>query len=101
MTTDDFGDARPFLPHASDDCIGEWRLVGSRGSGAWRCSVCGREHPSTPANDAASDREYARGVQLRSQARQGRLLDFLRSATFRGLFLEIPEPPDEGDRGGE
>lgn len=88
-----------FLPHASDDCTGEWALIGRRGRGLWRCTICGAEHASTREHDAASDREYARGVQLRSQARQGRLRDMLKGARFRGLLLELPDEPEPDDYG--
>jgi len=86
-----------FLTHTSDDCTGEWSLVGKRGAGLWRCTACAREHPSTPESDRASDVEFARGMQLRSQTRQGRLRDFLAKPPRPMPMIEFPDPADEGE----
>ena len=84
------------LPHAADDCTGEWRLIGRRGDGTWGCDICPAMHPSTPENDRAADLEFARGMQLRSQTRQGRFSHLFRSPKPRGPHLELPHP-DEDD----
>lgn len=78
------------LDHADPDCTGEWEQVGQRGVGHWRCSVCGRTHPSTPDNDRAADREYGLGVLLRSQARQARLR-YLLPPPRPPMRIEFPE----------
>lgn len=80
------------LPHATDDCTGEWMQLGRRGSGTWRCPACDVEHPSTPENDAAADREFARGMQLRSQERQGR---FPHLRPQLPPVIELPDPYEE------
>lgn len=84
------------LPHAHDDCTGEWKRVGTCGASLWHCSVCAMEHPSTPENDRAAVIEYVAGVQLRSQTRQGRFRDLLqRPPSPPGPVIELPDPDDE------
>lgn len=85
------------LPHASDDCTGEWVQVGKRLEGLWRCPACGTEHPSTPENDRAADLEYVRGAQLRNELRRARFIDNQPPPPLPGLWLDIPHAPDEGE----
>lgn len=80
------------LPHLlAGECAGEWQLHGRRGTGLWRCDVCGQTHPSTAETDQAADLEFARGTQLRSQTRQGR---FRRAPRQAPPHIELPDPDD-------
>ncbi len=59
-----------YLPHASDSCVGNWQLRGTR---TWRCSLCSATHPMTPETSQAAAHEFLAGVRLLSLTRQGRL----------------------------
>lgn len=80
-----------FLPHAVGECAGDFEQHGKRGSGFWRCAVCGREHPSTPENDRAADREFAFGVMLRHEARMWRISQMPQPPERPPLMIELPE----------
>lgn len=58
------------LSHKSDDCVGNWRLVGSSDRRI-RCDRCVVEHEASPDNRlAAIDENYA-GIYLRRLAAEG------------------------------
>jgi hypothetical protein len=59
------------LTHTSDDCTGNWRLVGEGQQRRIRCERCRAEHPATPDRRlAAIDENYA-GIYLRRLAAEG------------------------------
>jgi hypothetical protein len=59
------------LAHAHDDCVGNWRLVGTTGERTIRCDHCAADHEATPDHRlAAIDENYA-GIYLRRLAAEG------------------------------
>lgn len=63
--------APEYLPHAVEECIGEWSR--DREGEPWACSACGRVHPASTENDRASHLEFLAGVTLRNEAGLHRL----------------------------
>jgi hypothetical protein len=85
--------APDYLAHAHDDCTGEWELSpASGGARVWTCTRCQVEHSSTEDNDRAARYEYLAGVQLRNQARRGRLGKLKPPPRKRGPYIELPDP---------
>jgi hypothetical protein len=59
------------LQHDTNDCVGNWRLIGQREGRCIRCDHCGGEHRATPENRlAAIDENYA-GIYLRRLTAEG------------------------------
>jgi hypothetical protein len=59
------------LIHTTDECVGNWRLVGASDRRRIRCDRCGSEHDATPEHRlAAIDENYA-GIYLRRLAAEG------------------------------
>lgn len=59
------------LAHHHDDCVGNWRLVGTGDGRRIRCDGCAAEHEATPEKRlAAIDENYA-GIYLRRLAAEG------------------------------
>lgn len=59
------------LQHASGNCAGHWRLVGSGPARRVRCDRCDVEYVATPERRlAAIDENYA-GIYLRRLAAEG------------------------------
>lgn len=81
----------PHIPHASDDCTGEWESAPDH----WRCTACGAEHPHSPENDTAAMREYGAGALLRSQTRQGRFPHLFQRRPPEAPTIELPDPDEE------
>jgi hypothetical protein len=59
------------LAHAYDECVGNWRLVGTTEERMIRCDHCASDHEATPDHRlAAIDENYA-GIYLRRLAAEG------------------------------
>ena len=59
------------LAHATEECTGNWRLVGASESRVILCERCAIEFPATPENRlAAIDENYA-GIYLRRLTAEG------------------------------
>ena len=59
------------LTHTSDNCTGNWRLVGGGERRRIRCDRCVAEHEATPDRRlSAIDENYA-GIYLRRLAAEG------------------------------
>jgi hypothetical protein len=59
------------LAHAHDECVGNWRLVGTGEQRRIRCDQCAAEHDATADHRlAAIDENYA-GIYLRRLAAEG------------------------------
>ncbi len=59
------------LEHRSEDCTGNWRLVGTGDDRCIRCDRCDTRYSATPENRlAAIDENYA-GIYLRRLTAEG------------------------------
>jgi hypothetical protein len=59
------------LAHTHDECVGNWRLVGTSEQRRIRCDQCAAEHEATADHRlAAIDENYA-GIYLRRLAAEG------------------------------
>lgn len=59
------------LEHAHEDCVGNWRLLGSTIERTVQCDRCGALYPASADNRlAAIDENYA-GIYLRRLASEG------------------------------
>ena len=62
------------LTHSTDECTGNWRLIGSAEQRTIECDRCQTEFPATPENRlAAIDENYA-GIYLRRLTAEGMTL---------------------------
>lgn len=60
------------LAHATDDCTGDWRLVGRVGARRFvECSRCGARYSATEEAMAAAREENTAGIYLRRLTREG------------------------------
>ena len=59
------------IEHVSDDCTGNWRLLGIGEDRTIQCDGCSAGYPATPENRlAAIDENYA-GIYLRRLSSEG------------------------------
>lgn len=59
------------IPHAHDDCTGEWRLRGSGESRAIYCPACKKAYPYTRERARTATNENYAGIYLRRLTNQG------------------------------
>ncbi len=65
------GDMTSFIEHRSDECTGNWRLLGVGEDRTIQCDACCAEFYATPENRlAAIDENYA-GIYLRRLSSEG------------------------------
>lgn len=83
------------LPHATDECVGEWQR--EREGDPWVCDACGQVHPASPENDKAAILEFCAGVTLRSEARRHRFKDLFAAPSPQPPrpFIELEEEEEE------